>query len=394
MQVPLLDLKPQVTALREDIIRAVTEVIDSTQYILGSRVSDFEEAVAGYCRVPHAVGVSSGTDALLVSLMGLGIGPGDLVLTTPYSFFATMGSILRVGAMPVFADIDPETMNIDPANVADALERDNRNGGRIRALMPVHLFGQCADMQRIMEVADRYGLPVIEDAAQAIGAECPFTSGGQTTWKQAGSIGAAGCFSFFPSKNLGGIGDGGMVTTGSEEFASRLKSLRNHGAEPKYYHKVVGGNFRLDPVQAAVLQIKLDHLESWHRARRRNAGLYGSCCRSAGLDDGTVRLPRAAYTGAPGSESANYHIYNQFVVRVPQRDRLREYLQERDIGSEVYYPLSLHQQECLRPFGIRDLSMPFAEQAGRETLALPIYPDLRPEQIEYVVETMAAFFKQ
>ncbi|MDW7771816.1 MAG: DegT/DnrJ/EryC1/StrS family aminotransferase [Desulfobulbaceae bacterium] len=394
MQVPLLDLKPQVSALRDEIVQAVTEIVDSTQYILGPRVSEFEDAVAQYCGARHAVGVSSGTDALLISLMGLEIGPGDLVLTTPYTFFATMGSILRVGALPVFADIEPGTMNIDPAALAERLETDSRNGGKIKALIPVHLFGQCADMQQILELAGHYNLPVIEDAAQAIGADCPFRSDDQTVWKRAGSLGITGCFSFFPSKNLGGIGDGGMVTTNDSDFAAKLKSLRNHGAEPKYYHSLVGGNFRLDPIQAVVLNIKLKHLESWHQARRRNASLYHRCFDSAGLSGDVATLPPAVYSDVEKNGGVNYHIYNQFVIRVPNRDRLREYLLQKDIGCEVYYPVSLHQQVCLQPYGYENLSFPVAEQASRETLALPIYPDLQPEQLEHVVESIAEFYRK
>lgn len=394
MQVPLLDLKPQMSALREEIVQAVTEVIDSTQYILGPRVDDFEHAVASYCGVRFAIGVSSGTDALLISLMGLGIGPGDLVLTTPYTFFATMGSILRVGAHPVFADIEPETMNIDPDRIAEQLEVDSKTGSRIKAMIPVHLFGQCADMQKIMKLSEQYGVPVIEDAAQAIGAECPFQKDRNAIWKRAGSMGMTGCFSFFPSKNLGGIGDGGMVTTNNEAFASRLKILRNHGAEPKYYHNAVGGNFRLDPVQATVLNIKLKHLENWHRARRQNADLYSRYFGNYGLTDEKVRLPRPVYADTEGGRTHNYHIYNQFVVRVARRDQLREFLGHKGIGCEVYYPVSLHQQECLQPYGFEGLFMPVAEQASRETLALPIYPDLQPAQLEYVVASIAEFYQK
>jgi len=392
MQVPLLDLKPQMNALREEIIQAVTGVIDSTRYILGPEVETFEKAVADYSGTGFAVGVSSGTDALLISLMGLEIGPGDQVLTTPYTFFATMGSILRVGAIPVFADIEHGTMNIDPVRVAELLEADRKKGNRIKALMPVHLFGQCADMQRIMELAARFELPVIEDAAQAIGAECPITRNGQTAWHRAGSMGIAGCFSFFPSKNLGGIGDGGMVTAKDKTFAARLKSLRNHGAEPKYFHTIVGGNFRLDPVQASVLNIKLKYLEGWHQARRRNAALYRQLFDSTGLSDEIVTLPPAVYSDVDKADQQNYHIYNQFIIRAPKRDELREFLVQNNIGCEVYYPLGLHRQECLRPYGFEDISFPVAEQASRETLALPVYPGLEVSQQEYVVETIARFY--
>jgi dTDP-4-amino-4,6-dideoxygalactose transaminase len=392
MHVPLLDLKPQINALREELIQAVTGVIDSTQYILGPEVARFEESVAEYCGAGFAVGVSSGTDALLISLMGLEIGPGDLVLTTPYTFFATMGSILRVGAVPVFADIEPGSMNIDPVRMAEVLEADRNNGKKIKALVPVHLFGQCADMQRIMELAERFELPVIEDAAQAIGAECAVAEDGRTVWYRAGSMGIAGCFSFFPSKNLGGIGDGGMVITQDETFAARLKSLRNHGARPKYYHSMVGGNFRLDPVQASVLQVKLGHLEDWHTARRRNAALYRQLFDSAGLVDEIVTLPPAVYADANDGGQHNFHIYNQFIIRVPERNGLREFLGQNNIGCEVYYPLCLHRQECLKPYGFDDSSFPVAEQAARETLALPIYPELEASQQEYVVEKIAQFY--
>ncbi len=392
MHVPLLDLKPQINALREELIEAVTGVIDSTRFILGPEVTGFEESVAGYCGAGFAVGVSSGTDALLISLMGLGIGPGDLVLTTPYTFFATMGSILRVGARPVFADIEPGSMNIDPVRMLEALEADRKNGNKIKALMPVHLFGQCADMQSIMELADRFELPVIEDAAQAIGAECVVTGDNETVWHRAGSMGIDGCFSFFPSKNLGGIGDGGMVITQDKSFAARLKSLRNHGARPKYYHTMIGGNFRLDPVQASVLQIKLKHLEDWHTARRRNAALYRQLFAGAGLSGEIVTLPSAVYADADNGAQHNFHIYNQFIIRVPERDGLREYLRQNNIGCEVYYPLSLHRQECLKPYGFQESSFPVSEQAARETLALPVYPELEASQQEYVVEKIARFY--
>lgn len=391
MKVPLLDLKPQMTELREEILEAVAGVIDSTQYILGPEVTKLEEAVAEYCGTAYAVGVSSGTDALIISLMALGIGPGDRVLTTPYSFFATMGSVLRVGARPVFVDILPETMNIDPALMARCLEEDAASGRTIKAVIPVHLYGQCADMQPIMELAGKYGIPVIEDAAQAIGAECPFNEG--ASWKKAGAMGDAGCFSFFPSKNLGGIGDGGIVTTNDPELAGLLKVYRNHGAEPKYYHSHVGGNFRLDPIQACVLNIKLKRLDNWHAERRRNSVLYRRFFQEAGLTGREVVLPAEKYAGVAGHEEHNHHIYNQFVIRVQQRDRLREFLTRHDIGCEVYYPLCLHQQKCLENFDLAACSFPEAERAAAESLALPIYPELQPEQIEYVAETISRFFR-
>lgn len=393
MKVPLLDLKPQMNELRTEILAAVTTVIDSSQYILGPEVSKLENAVAAYSGASHAVGVSSGTDALLVSLMALDIGPGDRVLTTPYSFFATMGCVLRTGALPVFADIEPGSMNIDPARMADCLKEDADSGKSIKAIIPVHLYGQCADMQSIMELAGKYGIPVIEDAAQAIGSDCLYEEDGRAVWKRAGSMGTAGCFSFFPSKNLGGIGDGGMVTTSDQDFAERLRIFRNHGANPKYFHAHTGGNFRLDPVQACVLSIKLKHLDKWHMQRRRNSELYRQYFREAGLGGEVVALPTEQFGNAVGHARHNHHIYNQFVIRVQERDRLREFLTRNDIGCEVYYPLCLHQQKCLEKYEISTGAYPEAERAAKESLALPIYPELQPNQLEYVVETMARFFR-
>ena len=393
MKVPLLDLKPQMSELREEIVQAVTQVIDSTQYILGPEVSKLEDAVAEYSGASYAVGVSSGTDALLVSLMAMGIGPGDKVLTTPYSFFATMGSVLRTGALPVFVDIQPGSMNIDPDQMAACLKADASSKRLIKAIIPVHLYGQCADMQPIMELASEYGIPVIEDAAQAIGAECPYEIGGRTEWKNAGSMGTAGCFSFFPSKNLGGIGDGGMVTTNDLELAEQLRIFRNHGAQPKYFHSHVGGNFRLDPVQACVLNIKLKHLDKWHLQRRSNSDLYRQYFQEAGMVEEMITLPVEQYNRAAESEKHNHHIYNQFVIRVQERDQLRDFLTQNDIGCEVYYPLCLHQQRCLDKCGIPTGSYPEAERAAMESLALPIYPELQPDQLGYVVETISRFFR-
>lgn len=394
MNVPLLDLQPQMTRFREEILQAVTDVIDSTRYILGPRVTELEQKIADYCGVPAAVGVSSGTDALLVSLMALEIGPGDLVLTTPYTFFATMGSIVRVGALPLFADVDEQSLNIDPDKMAELLEADQRGGRRIKAIMPVHLFGQCADMSKIMNLAAQYELPVIEDAAQAIGAECPFAGkDGSVHWKRAGSMGLAGCFSFFPSKNLGSVGDGGMVITRDPDFAERLRCYRNHGAEPKYYHSHIGGNFRLDPIQASVLSIKLPHLKQWHQQRRANSDVYHDLFQQAGLIGDPVILPEPVFRNAADSGVHDFHIYNQYVVRVPRRDGLREYLQLNSIGCEVYYPVCLHKQQCLAEHGYGDLSFPVAEQAARDSLALPIYPELSDEQQAYVVKTIARFYR-
>lgn len=401
MKVPLLDLKQQLTYLREDILEAVTRVIDSTTYILGPEVTSFEQEVAAYCGVENGVGVSSGTDALLVSLMALGVGPGDQILTTPYSFFATMGVVLRLGATPVFVDIDPVSFNIDPIALEEVLSRDHEK--KIKAILPVHLYGQCADMAAIMKLAEQYGLPVIEDAAQAIGAECPMDgeSGGLNgQWKKAGSMGLAGCFSFFPSKNLGGIGDGGMVVTHDSAYADKIRILLNHGASPKYYHGQVGGNFRLDPIQATVLRIKLTYLDKWHQARRENAGRYNLLFAETDLvENDFLVLPQAVYLDkkeAEGSMSGageNFHIYNQYVLRVSRRDALIDWLRSQDIGCEVYYPLALHQQKCLgASFPV--LSFPQSERAAAETIALPIYPELTADMQAYVVEKIAEFYRQ
>ena len=393
MNVPLLDLKPQLASLRSQIMDAVTRVIDSTGYILGPEVVDLEKKVAQYSQAQFGIGVSSGTDALLVALMSLDIGHGDQVLTTPYTFFATMGTILRTGAEPVFVDVEPQSLNIDPQQVAEALAKDRKGKNRIKAIIPVHLYGQCADMQRLEALAEQYDVPIIEDAAQAIGAEFPFAKDGKTTWRKAGGMGLCGCFSFFPSKNLGGIGDGGMVTASNQAFADIVRSNRNHGAEPKYYHSRVGGNFRLDPIQAAVLSIKLDYLEQWHAARRNNAALYRQFFLEAGLVDNPVTLPTAVYAHCDQAERHNYHIYNQFVVLVPHRDALRQHLQQHNIGSEIYYPLCLHQQECLKDDSFKKHKFPVAEHAAAASLALPIFPELTVEQIKYVVDTILQFYK-
>ena len=394
MNVPLLDLQPQMTRFREEILQAVTDLIDSTRYILGPRVTELEQEIADYCGVPSSVGVSSGTDALLVSLMALEIGQGDLVLTTPYTFFATMGSIVRVGALPLFADVDEQSLNIDPDRMAELLEADQRGARRIKAIMPVHLFGQCADMSKIMDLAAQYEIPVIEDAAQAIGAECPFIEkDGSVHWKRAGSMGLAGCFSFFPSKNLGSVGDGGMVITPDPNFAEQLRCYRNHGADPKYYHSHIGGNFRLDPIQASVLSVKLPHLGQWHQQRRANSAVYHDLFQQAGLIGDPVILPEPVYLNAADAGAHDFHIYNQYVIRVPRRDELREFLQRHSIGCEVYYPVCLHKQQCMEKYGYGDLSFPVAEQAARDSLALPIYPELSDEQQTYVVETIARFYR-
>ncbi len=394
MNVPLLDLHPQTAALREEILNAVTEVIDSTQYILGPKVVNLEKEVAAYCGAGAGIGVSSGTDALLAVLMALEIGPGDQVLTTPYSFFATVGAILRVGAQPVFADIEADTFNIDADKMAEILADDAKQGRKIKAIIPVHLFGQCADMSRIMVLAEQYNIPVIEDAAQAIGAEYPMPEqDGGTVWRKAGAMGLAGCFSFFPSKNLGCFGDGGMIVTSDSSFAETLRCYRNHGAKPKYYHAKIGGNFRLDPIQAAVLSVKLPHLEQWHRQRQANSQAYHELFAQAGLTDNPVILPKAVHAASPEADAHHHHIYNQFVIRAPRREALRQHLHEQGVGCEVYYPVCLHKQECMKKYGCNDLSLPITEQAAEDSLALPIYPELSRAQQEYAVQMIADFYR-
>jgi dTDP-4-amino-4,6-dideoxygalactose transaminase len=368
-KVPLLDLKAQYAPLQKDVIAAVTRVCDAQRFILGPEVEAFEREIEAFLRVPHAVGVSSGTDALLAALMALGVTTGDEVVTTPFSFFATAGSIARLGARPVFVDIDPNTYNIDPARIGAAAT------SRTKAILPVHLFGQAADMAPILEVAAKAAIPVIEDAAQAIGVEYRH--------QPVGGLGAIGCFSFFPSKNLGAFGDGGLVTTRDEQIAKRVRAIRQHGGEVKYHHDLVGGNFRLDALQAAVLRVKLPHLTGWTAGRQRNAQRYAALFDRAGLT-GIVTLP------AKSADSS--HIYNQFVIRVPERDRLREHLQANGVGTEVYYPVPLHLQPCFRELGYPQGAFPAAEAVARETLALPIYGELTEEQQAWVVESIRNFF--
>lgn len=398
MKVPLLDLKAQYKVIREDILPALNQVLESQYFILGPEVDGLERKVAAYSNCGFAVGVSSGSDALLICLMAEGIGPGDEVITTPYTFFATAGAVSRTGAKPVFVDIQPDTYNIDPHMIEEKVTP------RTRAIIPVHLYGQCADMDPILEVAARKRLVVIEDAAQAIGADYPSQFPTPSKIHRAGSMGEYGCFSFFPSKNLGGFGDGGMVVTSDSERAEKLSVLRVHGSKPKYYHRVVGGNFRLDAIQAAVLSVKLRHLDAWTAKRRENAARYDDAFRSSGLvDKGVILLPRPVWKeacsqhratrGAAGAASnAHDHIYNQYVIKTPHRDGLRAYLQEKEIGTEVYYPVPLHLQECFASLGYAPGSFPVSEEAARRTLALPIYPELTKEQQAYVVNSIREYF--
>ena len=376
--VPLLDLKAQYAPMRQEIRAAIDEVCDSQYFILGPRVEAFEKNIAEYCGTADAIGVSSGSDALLIALMALDIGPGDGVLTTPYTFFATVGAIARLGATPVFADIDPETFNISPDAAREVLAeiREKQPGLKIKAMIPVHLYGQAADMDALNELAAEYQLHIIEDAAQAIGTEYSSASG----IKRVGSMGDAGCFSFFPSKNLGGFGDGGIVTVNDSELAAKIRKLRNHGAAPKYYHSLIGGNFRLDALQAAVLDIKLKYLDEWHAARRRNAAFYEKAFAGS-----AVKTPAAVYRD---SGVTNYHIYNQFVVRVPNRDAAKQALQDAGIGCDIYYPVPLHMQECFAYLGYKEGDFPQSEKAAAETLALPIYPELTEDMLQYTADTL------
>ncbi len=385
--IPLLDLKVQYASIREEVLVAVERVLESQRFILGPEVEGFEREFAVYCGCEAAVGVSSGSDALLVSLMAIGLRPGDEVITTPYTFFATAGAIARLGAKPVFVDIDPISYNIDPAGIEPVITP------RTRAIVPVHLYGQMAEMDPVMDIAGDHGLYVIEDAAQAIGAEYK--------GKRAGSVGHLGCFSFFPSKNLGGFGDGGMVTTNDAELADRVRMLRSHGSGDKYRIKEIGGNFRLDALQAAVLRVKLGHLDEWTEARRGNALAYRTLFEGVGLGASSQLLKRSE-DGVPSRGTRSdmtlpvelpdrRHVYNQFVVRSARRDALRAYLTERRIGSEIYYPVPLHLQESFGDLGHKAGAFPASESAAHETLAVPIYPELTDEMVATVVGAISDF---
>lgn len=374
MNVPLLDLKAQYEAVKGEITPAIMEVVEGQHFILGPKVAALEERVAAYSGARWGIGVSSGSDALLVALMALEVGPGDCVVTTPYTFFATAGAIVRLGATPVFVDIDPRTYNIDASRIEAAVAGLQK--GKVKAVIPVHLFGQCCDMAAIMEISKAFGMAVIEDAAQAIGAK-------DKEGRPAGSIGDAGCFSFFPSKNLGGFGDGGLVTTTDAALAHRLKLIRNHGMEPKYYHHLVGANFRIDALQAAVLRVKLPHLAAWSDARRANAARYRALFAEAGLSDVTLPVEAPDRT----------HIYNQFVIRVPERDRLRQHLDAAGIGTEIYYPVPFHLQQCFIGLGYKAGVFPVAEAAAATSVALPIYPELTVAQQSTVVGAIRNFYR-
>ena len=372
MKVPLLDLKIQNESLRPEIDEAIKKVLDSNGFILGAEVQALEKELAEYCQTVYAIGCASGTDALLLALMALDVSFGDEVITTPYSFFATVSSITRLGATPVFVDIDPQTYNLDVSQIEAKITE------KTKAIQPVHLYGQCAAMKDLREISRKYNVPLVEDAAQAIGAE--------DAGSRAGAMSEIGCFSFYPSKNLGGMGDGGFMTTGDEALAKKLFALRVHGSTERYYHKWVGLNSRLDAMQAAILRVKLPHLDSWSDARKRNADNYRKLFTDAGLTEEII---------LPFERENVRHIYNQFVIRVPERrDTLREFLTENEIGTDVYYPVSLHLQECFAYLGFKENDFPESERASRETLALPIYPELNGEQQEFVVEKISQFVRR
>ncbi len=388
MKVPLLDLKPQYRALKAELDAALVRVSESQHFILGPEVKALEAAGAAYSGCTFGIGLSSGTDALLIALMALDIGVGDAVITSPYTFFATAGTIARVGAKPAFVDIDADTFNISPAAIEEFIasrceHRDGalvlRAGGeRLRALMPVHLYGQMADMTPIMTIAQRHGLKVIEDAAQAIGSE-------DARKRRACSIGDIGCLSFFPTKNLGAFGDAGMCVTNDEALAAKLFKLRVHGMEPKYYHELIGGNFRLDEIQAAVLNVKLPHLDSWTQGRQRNAAYYDAAFQATSI---------SGVTPPPSAAAGSRHIYNQYCIRAQRRDELRASLIAAGVGCEIYYPLPLHMQQCFSYLGHAPEDFPESLRASRETLALPIYPELSESQLQYVVDTIATSSRQ
>ena len=387
MQVPLLDLKPQYATVKDEALAAMERVCASQHFILGSEVTKLEQDVAAYSGTRHGIGVSSGTDALLLALMALDIGAGHEVITSPYTFFATAGTIARTGARPTFCDIDPASFNLDPAAVAHFVSTrcENRDGhlvnvatgGVIKAIMPVHLYGQVAHMEPLLAIARRHNLKVIEDAAQAIGSD-------DEHGQRACSFGDVGCLSFFPTKNLGAFGDAGMCVTNDAELAERMNVLRVHGGKPKYYHSMIGGNFRIDELQAAVLNVKLPHLDAWTAGRQRNAAIYDAAFAKADI---------GASVQTPVAGKGARHIYNQYVIRVKNRDQLRTHLASAQVGTEIYYPVPLHLQQCFEYLGHKPQDFPRSERAANETLALPIFPELKPEQLQYVVDSIAQFYR-
>jgi dTDP-4-amino-4,6-dideoxygalactose transaminase len=389
MNVPLLDLQAQYATIKDKVHAAVDGVLESQRFVLGAQVSALEEEIAGFCGVPYAVGVASGTDALLLSLKALGVGPGDAVVTVPFTFFATAGVVVNLGARPIFVDIEEAGFEMDPERLSSFLAREcnfsltsqktvhKASNMTVKAIVPVHLYGQCADMDEILAIARRYNLPVVEDACQALGA----------TYKNrhAGAMGGLGCFSFFPSKNLGGAGDGGMVISSSQQLAERVRLLRTHGAHAKYFHSVVGFNSRLDELQAAILRVKLPYLQAWSKARGENALRYGQAIRDTGL---------LAQVTPPAILPDRSHIFHQYVIRCRRRDELQAFLKSRGVNTEIYYPVSLHEQECFRYLGYGAADLPKSHAASKEVLALPVYPELSDEQKSHVVDSLAAFYRE
>ena len=389
MDIPFLDLKAQYQSIKEEIDKKISEVVSSQRFILGAEVEGFERELAAYSQTSFAVGVSSGSDALIVSLMALEIGDGDEVITTPFTFFATAGAIARLKAKPVFCDIDEISYNISAEKLEELLEeRFSRPGNaKVKALIPVHLYGQCADMTSILSLANKYDLFVIEDAAQAVGAEYPAPDG----INRACCMGNLGILSFFPSKNLSAYGDGGMVLTNDEILASKMMLLRVHGGRDKYFYDILGGNFRLDALQAAVLRIKLRHLDDWGQKRREKASYYNRLFEESGLiKEGLVQIPVALYRD---SGVQNFHIYHQYVIRANERDRLQEFLKEKRVATAIYYPLPLHLQKCFAYLDYREGDFPVSEKASREVLALPIFPELTTEQQDFIVSSISDFYK-
>jgi dTDP-4-amino-4,6-dideoxygalactose transaminase len=389
MNIPFLDLKAQYQSIQEEINQKILEVASSQKFILGSEVENLEMEIASYCETRFATGVSSGSDALIVSLMALDMGEGDAVITTPFTFFATAGAIARLKAKPIFCDIDKASCNMSPEKLEELLENQLKGyqSPKIKAIIPVHLYGQCADMTPIMNLASKHDLFVIEDAAQAIGAECPSPSG----IKKACAMGDFGALSFFPSKNLGAFGDGGMVLTNDESLAQKIKVLRVHGSKVKYFYEILGGNFRLDALQAAILRVKLKYLESWQQKRIEKASYYDSAFKESGLgEESLVQIPESLYKDRGVK---NYHVYHQYVIRAEKRDRLKEFLQEKGVPTAIYYPLPLHLQKCFSYLGYKEGDFPVAEEAAREVLALPIYPELTSDKQDFIVSSIQSFYK-
>jgi len=390
MKVPILDLKAQYASIKAELEPKVLEILSSGGFVLGPEVEGLEKELAAYLGCRYAVGVSSGSDALIISLMAMGIGEGDAVVTTPFTFFATAGAISRLKARPVFCDIEETSFNLSASRYTEILDANQKKGHplKIKAVIPVHLYGQCVDMNGILEASRHHGVAVIEDACQAIGAEYPASDG----VKKACSMGDTGALSFYPTKNLGGAGDGGLVLANDQALADRLRALRTHGERTRYYYDFIGGNFRLDALQAAVLRVKLRHLEDWQRKRRENASLYDRKFRHSSMEeDGLITTPKPIYKD---SGITHYHTYHQYVIRVGKREQLMAFLKEREVGSSIFYPLPLHVQKCFEYLGYRKGDFPASEKAADEVLALPIYPEMSQEQVDWVVSSVADFYKK